>query len=83
LGLLWVHIEEVFGNCWNKQIVLTVLQLSEIVISDKEKWGKEYPFAIRSWEKNWNVLSSFYTFSDNVCKITFVDLMNNMHEDDG
>ncbi len=37
----------------------------------KEKWGKEYPFAIRSWENNWDVLSPFYKFSDEVRKIIY------------
>ncbi|KNY29846.1 transposase mutator type [Pseudobacteroides cellulosolvens ATCC 35603 = DSM 2933] len=37
----------------------------------KEKWGKEYPFAIRSWENNWDVLSPFYKFSEEVRKIIY------------
>lgn len=37
----------------------------------KEKWGKEYPFAIRSWENNWDVLSPFYKFPEEVRKIIY------------
>ena len=37
----------------------------------KDKWGKEYPYAIRSWENNWDVLSPFYKFPDEVRKIIY------------
>lgn len=37
----------------------------------KEKWGKSYPYAIRSWENNWDVLSSFYKFPVEVRKIIY------------
>ena len=28
----------------------------------KEKWVKTYPSCVRSWEENWDILSTFYTF---------------------
>ncbi len=34
----------------------------------KEKWGKEYPFAIRSWENNWDVISPFFKFPEEIRK---------------
>ena len=37
----------------------------------KSKWGKDYPFAIRSWENNWDVLSPFYRFPEEVRKIIY------------
>jgi putative transposase len=37
----------------------------------KDKWGKSYPFAIRSWENNWDVLSSFYKFPEEVRRIIY------------
>lgn len=37
----------------------------------KDKWGKEYPFAIRSWENNWDVISPFFKFSEEVRKIIY------------
>jgi transposase-like protein len=37
----------------------------------KEKWGKSYPFAIRSWENNWDVLSPFYKFPEEIRKIIY------------
>ncbi len=37
----------------------------------KGTWGKKYPYAIRSWEDNWEDLSSFYQFSGELRKIMY------------
>jgi len=37
----------------------------------KEKWEKSYPFAIRSWERNWDVLTPFFKFPEEIRKITY------------
>ncbi|MFU0832645.1 MAG: Mutator family transposase [Oscillospiraceae bacterium] len=28
----------------------------------KEKWGKSYPSCVKSWEDNWEILSTFYAY---------------------
>ena len=35
----------------------------------KEKWSNKYPNAVKSWEDNWDNLSTFFAFSDNIRKI--------------
>jgi transposase-like protein len=37
----------------------------------KDKWGRQYPYAFRSWEGNWDVLSPFFKFPDEVRKIVY------------
>jgi transposase-like protein len=37
----------------------------------KNKWGKEYPYAFKSWENNWDVLSPFYKFPEQIRKIIY------------
>ena len=37
----------------------------------KEKWGKKYPYAISSWESNWDVISPFFQFSDDIRRIMY------------
>jgi putative transposase len=37
----------------------------------KDKWGKQYPYAIRSWESNWDVLSPFFKYTEEVRKIIY------------
>lgn len=37
----------------------------------KDKWGRQYPYAFRSWESNWDVLSPFFKFPQEVRKIIY------------
>lgn len=37
----------------------------------KEIWGKKYPYAIRSWEQNWDVVRPFFQFSDDIRRIMY------------
>lgn len=37
----------------------------------RERWGKKYPYAIRNWENNWEDVSSFFQFSDDIRRIMY------------
>ncbi|WP_031389351.1 IS256 family transposase [Kineothrix alysoides] len=37
----------------------------------KEIWGKKYPYAIASWEQNWDVVSPFFQFSEDIRRIMY------------
>ncbi len=43
----------------------------ENLISLKDKWSNKYPNAVKSWEDNWNNLSTFFAFQDNIRKIIY------------
>lgn len=47
----------------------------ELAISEleslKEKWGKKYPYAISNWEANWDVVSPYFHFSDDIRRIMY------------
>jgi transposase-like protein len=49
----------------NKEIALN--RLDDL----KNKWGKEYPYAFKSWERNWDVLSLFYKFPEQIRKVIY------------
>ena len=36
-----------------------------------EKWGKKYPYAIKSWYMNWDVLSPFFKYPIEIRKIMY------------
>ena len=36
-----------------------------------EKWSEKYPNALKSWEQNWDVLTSIYKFSSDVRKVIY------------
>lgn len=37
----------------------------------EQKWGSKYPYAIRSWQTNWDELTSFYDFPLEIRKIIY------------
>ena len=43
----------------------------ENLFAAKEKWGKKYPNAIKSWEDNWDNLATFFVFPDFIRKIIY------------
>lgn len=43
----------------------------ENLLSAKEKWGKKYPNAIKSWEDNWDNLITFFAFPEYIRKIMY------------
>lgn len=46
----------------------------------EEKWGDKYPFAFRSWESNWDVISPFFKFPAEVRKIMYTtNVIENLH----
>ena len=43
----------------------------ENLIALKDKWDSKYPNAIKSWEDNWDNLSTFFAFPENIRKIIY------------
>ena len=43
----------------------------EQLLAAKEKWGKKYPSAIKSWEDNWDNLITFFAFPEYIRKIMY------------
>jgi transposase-like protein len=37
----------------------------------KEKWGKAYPSCVKTWEDNWDILSTFFAYPADVRKIIY------------
>ena len=46
----------------------------------KEKWGIKYPYAIKSWEDNWDILSTYFKFSDEIRRIIYTtNIIESLH----
>jgi transposase-like protein len=43
----------------------------ENLLAAKEKWSSKYPNAIKSWEENWDNLSTLFEFPDYIRKIMY------------
>ena len=46
----------------------------------EEKWGKKYPYAIKSWYDNWDVLSPFFKFPQEIRTIMYTtNIIEGLH----
>ncbi|MCC3359725.1 IS256 family transposase [Bacillus sp. REN16] len=43
----------------------------ERLIEFKDKWGKEYPTAVKSWEENWDILATFFAYPPEIRRIIY------------
>ena len=47
------------------------LRATHQLIIFKDKWGKTYPSCVKSWEENWDILSTFFAYPPEVRKIIY------------
>ena len=38
----------------------------------KEKWKSTYPCCVKSWEENWDILSTFFAYPDEIRRIIYI-----------
>lgn len=50
---------------------ITEEEAYEHLIEFKDKWGKQYPSCVKSWEENWDILSTFFAYPPEVRKIIY------------
>lgn len=44
------------------------------------KWGKQYPYATKNWEANWDVLSPFFKYPEEIRKIIYTtNIIEGLH----
>ena len=52
----------------------------ESLMEVSEKWGEKYPHAVGSWENNWDVLSTFFKYSQEIRKIIYTtNIIESLH----
>ena len=46
----------------------------------REKWGKTYPSSVKSWEENWDILSTFFAYPPEIRKIIYTtNIIEGLH----
>lgn len=52
----------------------------ENMLKFKDKWNKEYPSAVRSWEENWDILSTFFAYPVEIRRIIYTtNIIEGLH----
>ncbi|WP_462412319.1 IS256 family transposase [Neobacillus sp. Marseille-QA0830] len=74
------HLKEFVADL--KKIYSSINEESalERLIEFKDKWGKEYPSAVRSWEENWDILATFFAYPQEIRKIIYTtNIIEGLH----
>ncbi len=50
---------------------VTQVEAEENLAAFAEKWQKQYPSCVKSWEENWEVLSTFFEYPPEIRKIIY------------
>jgi transposase-like protein len=67
----WKDIKQVVADLKKIYTSVTLDEAEENLLQFSEKWRKQYPSCVNSWEENWEVLSTFYEYPPEVRKIIY------------
>ncbi|EYE87138.1 transposase Mu, partial [Fervidicella metallireducens AeB] len=74
------HLKEFTKDFKNVYNALNEEVAKEKLKEVEQKWGSQYPYAIKSWENNWDVISPFFKFPDEIRKIMYTtNIIESLH----
>lgn len=56
------HIKELMADLKKVYQAISKEEAMNNLILFKDKWGKIYPSCVKSWEENWDILSTFFAY---------------------
>ncbi len=68
-------IKEVTADLKKIYTAVTLDEAEQNLKSFAEKWRKQYPSCVKSWEENWEVLSTFFEYPPEIRKIIYTTNM--------
>ena len=71
----WKDIKQVVADLKKIYTSVTLDEAEENMLQFSEKWRNQYPSCVKSWEENWEVLSTFYEYPPEVRKIIYTTNM--------
>ena len=67
----WKDIKQVTADLKKIYTAVTLDEAKEALLQFGEKWRKQYPSCVKSWEENWEVLSTFYEYPPEIRRIIY------------
>ncbi len=67
----WKDIKQVVADLKKVYTAVTLDEAEDALLRFGEKWRKQYPSCVKSWEENWDVLSTFYEYPAEIRKIIY------------
>ena len=67
----WKDIKQVVADLKKIYTAVTLDEAEDALLQFGKKWRGQYPSCVKSWEENWQVLSTFYEYPPQVRKIIY------------
>ncbi len=67
----WKDLKEVMADLKKIYQAINEDEAANGLAEFKEKWAKTYPSCVRSWEENWDILSTFFAYPAEVRRIIY------------
>ena len=67
----WKDIKQVVADLKKIYTAVTLDEAEDALLQFGEKWRKQYPSCVKSWEENWDVLSTFFEYPAEIRKIIY------------
>lgn len=67
----WKDIKELMADLKPVYQAVTEEEAFDRLAAFKENWGKQYPSCVKSWEDNWDILSTFYAYPPEIRRIIY------------
>lgn len=67
----WKDIKQVVADLKKIYTAVTLGEAEDALLQFGEKWRGQYPSCVKSWEENWEVLSTFYEYPPEVRNIIY------------
>ena len=67
----WKDMKEVMADLKKVYAAVSEDEAMQGLEEFREKWAKTYPSCVRSWEENWDILSTFFAYPAEVRKIIY------------
>ena len=67
----WKDIKQVTADLKKIYTAVTLDEAENELLQFGEKWRGQYPSCVKSWEDNWDVLSTFYEYPPEIRKIIY------------
>ena len=69
----WKDMKQVVADLKTIYTAVTLDEAENALLRFGEKWRGQYPSCVKSWEENWEVLSTFYEYPPEIRKINIYD----------
>ena len=67
----WKDMKEVMADLKKIYGAINEDEAMQEMVEFRDKWAKNYPSCVRSWEENWDILSTFFAYPAEVRKIIY------------